>query len=459
MIRLKKLTLAVALGSALMGGTITANASMDDSLGGVFDSMMTNTTEPGAYESTRRGLLSGGRFSARTNIERANLAYIEPPAVSAGCGGIDIFGGSFSFVNKDQLIQLARSTAQNAAGLLFEVALKQMSAELADSVTKFLQKIQEMNDSMLDSCKMARGLMFHDEPNPLTDTAKAAAGVVTAGAGVFNDAFSGLNSGNEASESVDDGAAGEEVKKTQFGNPLWTAMQKSNVQPLWGSDTDGFMENILSLTGFEVYSGENTTEEGNVKPQIMPHTISLIDYVEGGNLQRYSCTDDECAEYDVANEDVEGLKDRIVKAFLGEDGKVGLIARIRLADGSGDVVDDAEIIMALPNSVSAILTSLAEKSEAGARAYINDNANALGLAGAYTLQKEFINKAKAAIAGSNHMYAENMANMVADAEARLNAEYRVAKDQYGSITGLIERGKMLLEATRNPYDGMLPGYE
>ena len=120
----RQAALCLALSLTLFSPGQASAASLDDTLGGVFDNVMSNTTDAGRYDTMRRGVITGGRFSARTKITRANLMYFDPPSMSAGCGGIDLFGGSFSFINKDQLIQLARATAQNAVGLLFESALK-----------------------------------------------------------------------------------------------------------------------------------------------------------------------------------------------------------------------------------------------------------------------------------------------------------------------------------------------
>ncbi len=49
-----------------------------------------------------------------------------PPSFSAGCGGIDLFGGSFSFINMNQFVDLMRAVASNAAGYAFQLAINAM---------------------------------------------------------------------------------------------------------------------------------------------------------------------------------------------------------------------------------------------------------------------------------------------------------------------------------------------
>ena len=453
-VALSKLAMAVALGTCFMAGASSANASLNSTLDGVFNDMMSNTSPPGAYESARRGVLSGGRYSARTKITRANLVYLDPPSISAGCGGIDIFGGSFSFINKDQLIQLARATAQNAAGLLFEVALKEMSPELADSVTKFLAKIQEMNDSMLDSCKMARGILTMDAPDEFTDTAKAAADVATAGAGVFDGIFDSFTSSgsNSSTREIADGSVNEETRENQLGNPLWTALKNSDVVPIFGGSADRFREEIMSLTGFIVYDASNTGEEGNVKPDYTTPSYGLTDILEGGDITIFDCSNSECTNYSDVQRPIKGMSDRLLEAFQGTSSSTGLVQRIRLGDSS--VVNDAQIIMALPNNVSGILVNLIEKSESAAVSFMQDNADALALSATYNTAQQMIDIAIQAVQNSNHLHKEKVLQHIQVARDDLYKDYQSATGQYGEITDLLERGRSLLELTRQPYDGM-----
>ncbi|MDN4704685.1 conjugal transfer protein TraH [Vibrio parahaemolyticus] len=43
-----------------------------------------------------------------------NLVSFTPPSWKAGCGGVDMFGGSFSFINAEQLVTMMRAVAANA---------------------------------------------------------------------------------------------------------------------------------------------------------------------------------------------------------------------------------------------------------------------------------------------------------------------------------------------------------
>ena len=66
-------------------------------------------TAPGVYESQSRGFFVGGSLKGRSQTESIQPLSMKMPDIKAGCGGIDIFGGSFSFVNADQLIDFLKA--------------------------------------------------------------------------------------------------------------------------------------------------------------------------------------------------------------------------------------------------------------------------------------------------------------------------------------------------------------
>ena len=80
-----------------------AKADLNSSLNDMFTRWggRVNVTTPGAYEAQTRGFLVGGSISARVPRDTLQPFAIKSPYIKAGCGGIDIFGGSFSFINAD----------------------------------------------------------------------------------------------------------------------------------------------------------------------------------------------------------------------------------------------------------------------------------------------------------------------------------------------------------------------
>ena len=107
---------------------------------------MSNFTQPGVYESTRRGVLAGGGAQIRSRRMNIQLIAFEPPNIKAGCGDIDIFLGSFSYINLDQFISFLRAIAANAAGYAFQMALK-VSCTICSNVMDAMQQIAQLMTS------------------------------------------------------------------------------------------------------------------------------------------------------------------------------------------------------------------------------------------------------------------------------------------------------------------------
>ena len=71
-----------------------ARGDLQDEMNVFFDSLA-NTTDPTITSTARRGVIAGGSVQIRNRIVDTNLVTFTPPSFQAGCGGVDLFGGSF----------------------------------------------------------------------------------------------------------------------------------------------------------------------------------------------------------------------------------------------------------------------------------------------------------------------------------------------------------------------------
>lgn len=133
------------------------NATPQNQLDSYYNGM-SNTTQPGSYTTQQRGVFFGGRYTEKQPIVSTNLVDIRLPSVTSGCGGIDAFGGSFSFINADQLIATMRAVASNAKGYAFSIALNEMCPDCMTQISKLQDSLQKMNAHMADSCQLAQGI-------------------------------------------------------------------------------------------------------------------------------------------------------------------------------------------------------------------------------------------------------------------------------------------------------------
>ncbi|MCW7017626.1 conjugal transfer protein TraH [Escherichia coli] len=74
-----------------------------------------NTTQPGVWQGRPPGMPCGSLY-ARTQVKNIQLISMTLPDINAGCGGIDAYLGSFSFINGDQLQRFVKQIMSNAAG-------------------------------------------------------------------------------------------------------------------------------------------------------------------------------------------------------------------------------------------------------------------------------------------------------------------------------------------------------
>ena len=87
-----------------------ASAGLKEALNDMF---VTTSTSPQAYNSQRLMGVYGGSMSLRAPGKGINIVQFAPPRIDAGCGGIDIFFGSFSFINGECLANFTKSAVWN----------------------------------------------------------------------------------------------------------------------------------------------------------------------------------------------------------------------------------------------------------------------------------------------------------------------------------------------------------
>lgn len=242
-----------------------------------------NVTGAQAIRGQTTTAYTGGSLYMRTPVKNYQLASASPPSVRAGCGGIDLFAGSFSFINSEQLTALFRNIANNAMGLAFMTAVQSISPDLAD-LLKYLQdqssKINEMN---LSSCRMAEGIVTA-AGSALTDK-KEQANAQGTGALISNlwpDSFQSLDAwrkDNSAKTQARRQAANADANLRDIlepGNVVWKALARTDVP-------DELKELMMSLIGTIIIIpvGDAGNENGN-KPlwrYVGPTGIKFSDFI------------------------------------------------------------------------------------------------------------------------------------------------------------------------------------
>ena len=81
---------------------LTARADVGSSMDAFLNDVggAANVTGPSAFEGQSAGYYSLGNVWTRFPQKTTTIANLQLPRARAGCGGIDLFAGSFSFINE-----------------------------------------------------------------------------------------------------------------------------------------------------------------------------------------------------------------------------------------------------------------------------------------------------------------------------------------------------------------------
>ena len=116
-----------------------------------------NVTGPSAFDGQAAGYYSGGSFvDPLSDQSRSIRSTFSCPARAAAAAGSICSGGSFSFINTDEIVATLKATANNAIGFAFQLAIDSISAQIGGVMKDMSHKIQQMNEFNMNSCQFAQ---------------------------------------------------------------------------------------------------------------------------------------------------------------------------------------------------------------------------------------------------------------------------------------------------------------
>ncbi|MFA7293764.1 MAG: conjugal transfer protein TraH [Rhodocyclaceae bacterium] len=229
----------------------------------LFDSVNAqgNVSNPAILQGQTLNLYTGGSLFMRMPRKTYNLVNVTPPSWNAGCGGIDLFMGGFSFINKDAFVAMLRNIGSNALGYGFKLAIQNL-CPTCDNVMQALQASAQMiNRQNIDSCETAKGIVNAALPDTWTRGKQDAAknfGVNTNLFSDLSDAWTNvMNNEPKANDTINQVAAANPAAKDAMptGNVVWKALKKLN-----GID-DEYRMIIMSMVGTAIFP-----TDGGVNP-------------------------------------------------------------------------------------------------------------------------------------------------------------------------------------------------
>ena len=238
-----------------------------------------NVSGPSAYQGQSAGYYSLGSAWTRFPQKTVYPANLQLPKVTAGCGGIDVFTGSFSFINADEFVAMLKAVANNAIGFAFKLAIEAISPQIGKTMQDLQDLANKINQQNISSCESAQALVggLAGEIGIQSNTVCAAVGNSQ---GIFSDwARSRQKCGNggqqTATLSQADGALKDQVPGPK--NYAWDVIKASAL----GGQSQQMRELVMTLTGTIIVPAR-TSDASEIRvvtqgPKVGPILDALLD--------------------------------------------------------------------------------------------------------------------------------------------------------------------------------------
>jgi conjugative transfer pilus assembly protein TraH len=239
-----------------------------------------NVTTPGAFRGQAMNLYTGGSLMMRTPGRNYPLISAQLPSLRAGCGGIDLYGGAFSFINKQQFIALLQNIGSNAMGYAFKLALQSISPDIDKLLTELQDQINKINAMNINSCEAAQALV-NGVVGEYDNSVQSGCANISQYLGTVSDRAEGrLTCATNAPAVVKTAANSSDpnVRNATFvkGNVTWLALNQ-----VGGNISREERELIMSVIGTVVLTPPADDGSGATPRYVEPTIIGLRDLLLG----------------------------------------------------------------------------------------------------------------------------------------------------------------------------------
>ena len=271
--------LVVLLTTALLAGSLPSRADLNSEVNDMFNNLgaIGNYTAPGAFRGQTYNTYTGGNLMMRSPNKVYQLAAVQFPSAKAGCGGIDVFGGSFSHISAEEFKNMLRNITAALPGIAFQLALEAVSP-LLGGLTKWAKGLETwINNARMNSCETAKAMV---------STAAEAVGYSSQEACADLAVEMGLESDRDAARrrcatnrpgvlasARSAGDANLRHKAPFVGNLTWKALQHTGT-----TLSDDERELIMSMVGTVIF---HTEESGRDPDPIAPTLTSISQLLYG----------------------------------------------------------------------------------------------------------------------------------------------------------------------------------
>lgn len=118
-------------------------------------SASSNVSSADVYQGQKAGYVTGGGFTLQSKSSNVHAATVTLPRFDAGCGGIDIYTGGFSFIRDKEIVDTLKSLASESAGYAFMLGMECVSPQIASTMKQMQTWANNVNAMNINSCEAA----------------------------------------------------------------------------------------------------------------------------------------------------------------------------------------------------------------------------------------------------------------------------------------------------------------
>ncbi|MEO1188477.1 MAG: conjugal transfer protein TraH [Pseudomonadota bacterium] len=251
-----------------------------------------NVSGPSSHDLQSGGYYTLGQIYLRSPRKTLDPIDIQFPSYRAGCGGIDLFAGGFSFIDADEFIDFLKAVAADSAGLIFKAGIDAVSPELGGILADLEERANTINSWNMDSCEAAQSLLgeVHDRAQGKSDYLCRIAGLAS---GTYEDGADarqkcGMDTGKQG---VIDGAGAEFSRQNEENvNRVWLALKDARL-----TTNRDYAEFLMSMVGMKIIYADDAGTTVPPFPPIPMTSDAFNALLDGGPITLYRCDEtDNC---------------------------------------------------------------------------------------------------------------------------------------------------------------------
>lgn len=258
-----------------------------------FTSLGTNSniSRPGAYEDQAAGYYTGGGLFLRNRVNNAQLMSLDLPSFKAGCGGIDLFTGGFSYIKSGELVRSMKQIASSMPSYALMLGVQTISPQIYNIVQELNGLANTINQTNINSCEVAATALAGVWPQ--SDQAnRHLCSAMGSSMGSFSDwaqARQGCGSGGRRNEILSQKNAHPAFRDMLVGeyNLSWTAINKNHFL----SQSSDLAQFFMALSGTIISRNAGDHFQMSWYPSLADNDILITTLLQGGSTDIYKCNE------------------------------------------------------------------------------------------------------------------------------------------------------------------------